>query len=151
MTEKSPTYTIQGVEVNASPHSLPQREATEKWTFTCSHCSMPFFTLCFPFLLIMIPLELYSSIFQERNGILAWIHVPYFLAQEKIHNKHINNSYGEFKIYDAWLTICFPNYSLLVNWWVIRGILTLQATKSLFFGYSLLERHPVFTTSISHY
>lgn len=45
MTEKSPTYTIQRVEVNASPHSLPQREATGKWAFTCSHCSMPFFTL----------------------------------------------------------------------------------------------------------
>lgn len=89
MTEKSPTYTIQGVEVNASPHSLPQMEATGKWTFTCSHCSMPFFTLCFPFLLIMIPLELYSSIFQEHNGILAWKHVPYILAQETIHNKHI--------------------------------------------------------------
>lgn len=45
--------------------------------------------LCFPFLLIMIPLALYSSIFQEHNGILAWKHVPYILAQKTIHNKHV--------------------------------------------------------------
>lgn len=51
---------------------------------------------------------------------------------------------------DAWLITRFSNYSLLGNWRVIRRHIHFQVTKSLPFGYNLLERGPVFT-STSHY
>lgn len=114
--------------------------------------------LCFSLLSVSPSFQLWSHLsfiaLYSRNIMEFWpgnTSLTFLHRRQFIINILFNNSHGEVKIYDAWLTICFPNYALLVNWWVIRGILTLQATKSLFFGYSLLERHPVFMTSISHY
>lgn len=89
------TGIAEGIAMTLRKPKLLRREQTlilllaphPKGEVTYRHWPKPFFALCLLIPLVLSLHGLCSSIFQEQNGVQNWNQVPYFPAEETLHNK----------------------------------------------------------------